>query len=117
MPKLKEGALEATLMAMQQRQDTMHEQNTRIFTRIVDKLDLLPVMQKDIAVMGTTMNNVNEKLLTHMKDDDEWFEKFDERFEKNENQIEDLKKDSWIRKGASAALGAIAGFGASLLHK
>lgn len=111
------GALEATLVSMQSHQKDMHEQNTRIFGRIMDKLDALPSIQKDIAVINITTINTNDKLSAHMKDDDDNFGEVDKRFDKLENAVEDLKKDNWIRKGISIAAGAMAGFGGSLLHR
>lgn len=111
------GAIEATLKGMQERQNSMHEQNSRIFERIMDKLDVLPGMQRDIAVMGVTMTNLNEKLSGHIKDDDELFGKVDKRFDKTEAEIEDLKKESWIKRGIAIAIGTASGFMGGYIHK
>ena len=100
------SSLAATLVSVEKSQDEAREFNMNSFKRIMERLDLVPPMQTQIAVMTERISHLNENFLSHVKDD-----------EKLTDQVEDLRKDGWIRKGIVVAVSGIVGFVASFLHK
>ena len=104
------ATLAATLVNVQKNQDASTEFHMNAYKRIMEKLDVLPTMQTSIAVMNERLTNLGSNFTQHISND----EKIQTGMG---NDIEDLKKESWIKKGIAMAAGGIAGFGASLIHK
>lgn len=111
------ATLAATLVGVQKSQDATTAASTHAFQRIMEKLDVLPKMQTDLAVGNERMSALAEKMSSHMKVDEDEFKAQKSLIEGQDARIQTLEKQGWIQKGMAIAIGGAAGFATSFLHK
>lgn len=111
------ATLAATLVSVQENQRDAKDFNMHAFQRIMEKLDVLPKMQTELAVGNEKMTSLSDKLTTHSKADEDMFKGISDKIDKQDGRIEALEKQGWIQKGAAMVVGGLAGLGAGFLHR
>lgn len=109
------ATLQADVQAIKDSQDDNRELYMGYFKHITEKLDVMPTIQ--IAMSGMA-----EKLNNHLMADDIFHTSIRNSILIDSADIKSLQKESWMRHGASAAMGAASGLlsalgGMTFFHK
>lgn len=95
--------LARTLENVQENMRAESERHNNYFRKIMEKLDIIPGLQSDMAVMKEQMVNVKSIQELHRQNDDLIHGQQDKRFADNESSIKELEKSKWTVTGAAMA--------------
>lgn len=100
------AGLTAVVQSIQKNQEDFKEFNMNVHKRTMEKLDLLPAIDKLVAVMTRDVSHLNENFLKHLKDD-----------EKLDTRIGLLEKESWVKRGIAIATSGAVAWLTTFLHR